>query len=213
MPGLLRDGTLSSYPCPPEGEDEMLGRCARAGATALAVLSLGAGAAQAARTYPDRRGDVRGGAGPDLTEVRISDTKAAVTFRVRFATAPPLRTSTHGGWVDMLLIAVDVPPFGPQPRVPGGEWPGANYALGTHGPSATGMMVRLGTGSGTSRRVATFKIATRGTNVSFSIPRSTLGKATSFRFTVAAARELGSETGGGVDLLPATGTLLYVLTR
>ncbi|MGZ4389161.1 MAG: hypothetical protein ACXVZL_07255 [Gaiellaceae bacterium] len=60
-------------------------------------------------------GDVRGGAGPDITSVWVSHTSQAVTFRVRFAKAPPLGASARQRWVDMLLIGIDVPPRGPLP--------------------------------------------------------------------------------------------------
>ncbi len=189
-------------------------RSALVGTAVLAALSLGSGAAFAARTYPDRSGDVKGGAGPDLVALRISNTRSAVTFQVRFATAPPLRAPTRAGGVDMLLISIDVPPLGPRPLLPGGEWPGANFALGTHGPSATGLMVKQG-GPGIpveSRQIARFKIATRGASLTFSIPRRTLGKATWFAFSVAAAREMTQGPGGGIDLAPASGTLRYAMT-
>jgi hypothetical protein len=189
------------------------GRYALAGATALAALSLAGGTAFGARTYPDPSGDLKGGAGPDVTALRITDTKAKVSFRVRFAKAPPLRASAKGGWVDMLLIGIDVAPFGALPIAPGEGWPGAEFALGTHGPSTTGLMVRTGNGVPVAkRRVATFPITTRGATLTFSIPRGTLGAATSFRFIVASAREMQSDTGGGVDVAPASGAFRYTLT-
>jgi hypothetical protein len=105
----------------------------------------------AATSYSDRLGDVQGGAGPDLAAVTVANTKTMVTFRIRFSKAPPLRFSAAKGWVDMLLIGVDVPPIGPRPQIPGGPWLGANFALGTHGPSKTGLIVKLGKGIPSSR--------------------------------------------------------------
>ena len=179
----------------------------------LAVLVAAAAGAPASNGYADRVGDVKGGAGPDIARVTVSSTATKVMFRVRFATSPPLGVSTRNGWVDMLLIGIDVPPLGARPRVPGGEWPGADFALGTHGPSPTGTMVRLGSANEVPvkpTRVATFKILTRASTLTFSIPRRTLGRVRWFTFTVAAARE--RENGGGVDLAPARGTFRYVLT-
>jgi hypothetical protein len=189
-------------------------RCSLLGACVLVLLAASSGGASAARGYPDRAGDVTGGAGPDMTSVNVSNTATVVTFRVRFARQPPLGVSTSKGWADMLLIALDVPPFGPRPVAPGGEWAGANFAFGTHGPSKTGLMVKLGAGfPQASRKVATFTITTTGSTLVFSIPRRPLGKAASFTFMVAAAREmLNGPSGGGIDVAPANGTFRYTLT-
>ena len=138
--------------------------------------------------------------------VAVSNTKTEVTFRVRFAKTPPLRVSTRGGWIDMVLIGIDVPPLGPLPEIPGGEWPGANFALGTHGPSATGQLVRLGKGD--ARRVAAFKVVTAGSTVTFSVPRRALGNPAFFTFVVAVTREEGT-AGAGFDVAPSHGTLRY----
>jgi hypothetical protein len=175
----------------------------------LAVLLLVGGVALAAKSYTDRVGDVKGGTGPDIASVKVSNTTTKVTFGVRFAKAPPLRVNRSKGWIDMLLIGVDVPPLGPRPTVPGGEWRGANFALGTHGPSKTGLLVRLGQGK--SRQVARFRIVTRGSTLTFSIPRRALGSPAWFTFTVATARETEQE--GGLDFAPARGTFRYTLTR
>jgi len=54
---------------------------------------------------------------------------------------------------------------------------------------------------------------TIGSTLTFSIPRSLLGGARWFTFTVAAASESAEETGDGAfDIVPARGTLRYVLT-
>jgi hypothetical protein len=181
------------------------------GVSLFVVLFLICGAAFAAKSYPDPVGDVKGGPGPDIASVAVSNTKTNVTFRVRFAKAPPLRVNEREGWIDMLLIGVDVPPLGPRPIVPGGEWRGANFAMGTHGPSKTGLLVRLGKGE--SRQVARFKIVTSGSTLTFSVPRRALGNPAWFVFTVAAAREMAKEEqGGGVDFAPARGTFRYTLT-
>ena len=182
-------------------------------ASFLAAFVLLCGIAYAAKGYPDRAGDVAGESGPDLVSIGLSNTKASITFRVRFANAPPLRVSARQKWVDMLLIGIDVPPVGPRPVTPGGEWPGANFALGTHGPSKTGQLVRLGNGiTRSSRQVGTFRVVTRGATVTFSIPRRLLGSPRWFMFTVATARERDATSGGGIDLAPARGTFRYALT-
>ena len=176
----------------------------------FAVCGLGLGLATTA--YPDRPGDVAGGRGPDITSIQISHTATSITFRVRFASAPPLRVGGREQWVDMLLIGIDVPPLGPGPTAPGGEWPGADFALGTHGPAAAGKVVRLRKPPGDSRLVATFPITTRGRAIVFAVPRRVLGNPRWFRFSVAAARESQSEN-GGVDVAPDRGTFRYVLER
>ena len=184
----------------------------RLAARTVALLAAGAlvllcGAASAAVTYPDRMRDLRGGAGPDIVSVNVSATDAAVTFRVRFATAPPLRVSTRDGWVDMLLVGIDVPPLEPPPA-PGGEWRAADFALGTHGPSRTGQLVRLGTAL--PRRVATIPVVTTRSTVSLSIPRRALGNPARFAFQVAAARELREDAAGDrVDFAPGRGVFRY----
>ena len=113
----------------------------------------------------------------------------------------------------MLLIGIDVPPLGPPPIRPGGEWPGADFALGTHGPSTTGQVVRLGRGApATTRLVAAFKVTTCGKSLTFSIPLAAIGGPAWFRFSIAVARETTNEASeGGLDLLPDRGTLRYAL--
>lgn len=166
------------------------------------------GAVLAAKTYSDPVGDVKGGTGPDVTAVAISNTASTVTFRVRFADAPPLRVHPRGRWVDMLLIGIDVPPLGPSPVTSGGEWRGADFAVGTHGPSRTGRLVRLGKDH--SAPPLRIKIDTRGRIVSFSIPRAALGNPRWFAFSVAAAREGETDArGGGFDVAPARATFRY----
>jgi hypothetical protein len=183
-------------------------------AASLLALLVPCGIAFAARTYPDRLGDVTARSGPDLRSMTVSNSGTTITFRVRFATSPPLRVDVREKWVDMLLLGIDVPPLGPPPVTAGGEWGGANFALGTHGPSKTGRLGRLGKGvAAGSRLVATFKVITRGATLTFSIPRRALGNPGRFTFTVAAAREFDAETpGGGVDFAPGRGTFRYTLT-
>jgi len=174
-----------------------------------AVLIAAVAAACGGRSWPAGYGDPVGDVdhGPDLASVRVSNTDADVSFAVRFASEPPLRVDEGEGWVDMLLVGIDVPPLGPEPVAPGGEWRGADFALGAHGPSTTGVLVRLGRG-----KVADFDMVTTGSTLTFSIPRSAIGDPERFTFTVAAARESGDEgTGGGFDVAPERGTLSYVL--
>ncbi len=187
----------------------------RGGVFLFAVLFLISGVAFAAAGYPDRVGDVKRGTGPDIASVMVSNTTTTITFRVRFADAPPLRISQREGWVDMLLISVDVPPLGPRPTIPGGDWRGANFALGTHGPSQTGLMVRLGQDIPAGSRIpARFKIVTSGSTLTFSIPRRALGSPAWFAFTVAAAREMpNDQQGGGIDFAPPGGNFRYTLTH
>ena len=176
------------------------------------ILLLMCGAALAAKSYPDRVGDVKRGTGPDIASVAVSNTKTSVTFRVRFAEAPPLRFNEAEGWIDTLMTLIDVPPVGPLPRFPGG-WPGANFAVGTHGPSKTGVLVRLDKSG--SRQLARFKLVISGSTVSFSIQRRALGNPAWFTFQVAAGRESeNEEQGGGADAAPGfRGTFRYTLTR
>ena len=191
-----------------------LRRCTAFGASLLAVLLLTCGVAFAAKSYSDHAGDVEGGSGPDIVSLKVSNTRTKVTFALRFAKAPPLRVSAREGWIDMLLVGIDVPPLGPRPITPGGEWRGANFALGTHGPSRTGRMVRLThPAAAESRQVATFGIVADGSTLTFSVPRRALGNPGWFTFTAAAARETADEgRGGGADFAPARGTFRYALT-
>jgi len=176
-----------------------------------AVLIAAVAAACGGRSWPAGYGDPVGDVdhGPDLASVRVSNTDADVSFAVRFASEPPLRVDEGEGWVDMLLIGIDVPPLGPEPVAPGGEWRGADFALGMHDTAKTGMLVRLGGG-----KVADLDVVSSGSRLTFSVPRAALGDPEWFTFTVAAARESGDEaSGGGFDIAPAHGTLRYTLAR
>jgi len=180
------------------------------GVLMLAFVASICGAALAAKNYPDRVRDVEGGEGPDIASVTLSNTASTLTFRVRFVSAPPLLVNTGKKWVDMLLIGVDVPPFGPKPSSPGGEWPGADYALGTHGPSGIGRLVRLGRKHATPIRI---ELVTSGRTVSLTVPRRALGSPRRLTFSIAAAREGSSAaTDGGFDLAPQNGTFRYELS-
>jgi hypothetical protein len=182
--------------------------------TSTLLLSLLAicGVALGAKAFSDPAGDVQGGSGPDVVGVKLSNTASTLTFRVRFASAPPLRVSTREKWVDMLLIGLDVPPLGPPPVRSGGEWRGADFALGTHGPSRTGQLVRLGKKH--SAPPIRFKVVTRGRTLSFSIPLRALGQPRWFSFNVAAAREGETQAGGGgFDMAPRHGTFRYRLSQ
>ena len=177
---------------------------------AMLTLLVVCGAALGARVYSDPAGDAR--LGPDIRSVAVSNTSTHLTFRIRFTTAPALRVGPREGWIDMLLLGIDVPPLGPRP-IPDGDWVGANFAAGFHGPAKTGVLVRLGKGS--QAVVARFRVITRGTAVTFSVPRRALGFPTWFVFEMAAAREWNDE--GAVpsrakpDLVPADGTFRYTL--
>jgi hypothetical protein len=172
------------------------------GAALFVALAAACGGASWPRSYDDPAGDVE--LGPDITSVRVSRTETEVTFALRFATEAPLRVNESERWIDMVLIGVDVPPLGPEPVVPGGEWRGADFALGTHGPSQTGKLVRLN-----GRNVTDFDIVTNGSTLTFSIPSRALGDPGWFTFVVAAAREGDEAAAGGYDVVPALGTLRY----
>lgn len=183
-----------------------------ASAASLAIGLLG-GSALAAHGYGDPPGDAR--QGPDVRAVTISNTRTTLAFAVRFASAPPLRVSAREGWVDMLLIGIDLPPIGPAPVAPGGEWRGAELALGTHGPSKTGLLVRLNPLQ--EGRPTRLPITVAGSVLRLVVPRSALRGATWFRFSVAAAREWNEGSaeppGARPDIVPDRGTGRYALSR
>lgn len=181
------------------------------GVLGAVALIAGVSAAGAATTYRDRVGDVKGAAaGPDLVSITVSHTAKTVTFRIRFAKAPPLRWSTAGKWVDMILLGIDVPPLGPRPTPTG--WPGVDYFLGAHGAQKTVVLVKPGTRSGTpSKRLGLYPLAVEGATLSFTVPRARIGSPGWFAFSVAAAREVEG-AGGSEDYAPASGTFRYRLT-
>jgi hypothetical protein len=188
--------------------DDVLRRTTIALALPALVVALAAGAALAAVTYPDPSGDVKAGAGPDLTAVTVSHTPRLVTFRVRFATAPPLRLSVAQRWVDMLLIGIDVPPRGLR-RGPQ-DWRGVDFAAGLHGAQKTAVVVNQ------NRRaiVARVPVVMSGRTLSFSIGRRALGDPAWLDFVVTAAREQSDESavGGEPDVAPSRGVFHYRLT-
>lgn len=183
-------------------------------AAALPVLALGLGgaAAGAGTGFGDPVGDVEGGAGPDLTMVSVSQTASIVTFRFRFAAAPPLGVSVQGRWVDMLLIGIDVPPRGLKRGVHG--WAGLDYYAGLHGREKTAIVVKASPTrpSQPSRVLTRPKVTVSGRTLSFSVSRSTLGDPAWIEFVVAAGRETSDQaSGGGSDEAPSHGTFHYQL--
>jgi hypothetical protein len=168
-------------------------------------------------TFRDPVGDVAGGDGPDIVSVTVADTSADVTFAIRFAEAPPLRTSPSEGWIDMALVGIDVPPYGPPPG-PIGGWPGVDYVAGLHGaqpdilfrrmePPAEGGDQPTGTASATPdapEQAVRLDATVDGATLRFAIPRRLLGDPPSFAFNVAAGRE-GETRGGGSDSAPSIG--------
>ena len=178
----------------------------------LLTLALVAGAAAAAAetSFPDPVGDTRGGPGPDITSVSLSRTSSTVTFRVRFAKAPPLGMSVKEQLVDMLVIGVDVPPRGLK-RGPQG-WMGADYYAGLHGTQTTAIVVKSSPTKPSQKVVARPNVKVVGRTVSFSISRAALGRPNWIEFVVAAGREASDQaSGGGSDEAPSRGVFHYQL--
>ena len=178
--------------------------------TLIALVALGCGSAGVTElALEDPADDVPTAAGPDIVAVAVERDADTIRFRVRFAAAPPLGVSLQDGWVDMILIGIDVPPFGAPPVTPGGEWRGADFALGTHGPSAGGILVRLRADAAPELK-AEIPLETDGTTIFLSVPRRELGDPARFAVSVAAAREwneAGDEPAGAKpDVAPDTGT-------
>lgn len=173
---------------------------------ALAVFAVFGTAALAGTTYGDPVGDVPGGAGPDLASISVSNTQKAITFRFRFAKAPPLAFSQKEKRADMLLVLVDTPPFAIR-KLPSG-YLGADYYLGTHGAATTGSLVQAKT-----RTRTTIPVSIAGRTLTLTVKRRRLGDPARFCFVVAAGRETGTENGDGdADFAPATGAFRYRLT-
>ena len=154
---------------------------------------------------------MKGGAGPDLTSLSVSHTATAVTFRLRFAQAPPLGVSAEG-WVDMLLVGIDTPPRSLS-RTPRGSY-GLDYYAGLHGAEQTAVLVRSAVtkpGS-TSRVIARVEAAVTGRTLGFTIARKKLGDPDWIELVVAAGREgTEREAGGSADEAPARGAFHYDL--
>jgi hypothetical protein len=182
--------------------------------TALATLvAAGCGSGGTTeRSLDDPPGDVPAGTSPDIVAVAVERDDETITFRVRFADAPPLDVSEEDGWIDMLLIGIDVPPLGSPPVAPGGEWSGADFFLGTHGPFEDGMLVRTAAGKIPPVELmrTDIPLVTDGATLSLLVPRSALGDPETFSISVAAAREwneAGDEPAGAKpDIAPDTGT-------
>lgn len=185
-------------------------------AAVLPALALGIGVATApgATTFPDPAGDVQGGAGTDSTSIVVSHTGSTVSFRFHFPSAPPLAISARKGWVDMLLLGIDVPPRS-LTRTPHG-WVGVDFYAGLHGPEKTALLVKASpTRPSRPRGVVTRpKVTVDGRTLSFSLGRAKLGDPAWIEFVVAAGRETSDQaTGGSSDEAPNRGTFHYQLRR
>jgi hypothetical protein len=183
----------------------------------VALLAAGCGSSgggRAERSLEDPAGDVAAATGPDVVAVTVERDAETITFRVRFAAAPPLEVSEEEGWIDMLLIGIDVPPLGPPPAAPGGEWRGADYALGTHGAFESGMLVRLtpsaSEAEAASEKRAEIPIATDGATLSLPVARDELGDPGTVAISIASAREWNEandeQAAVTPDIVPDTGT-------
>jgi hypothetical protein len=181
-------------------------------AVAVLVLLLGGGAVVSLGTasFRDPVGDVKGGAGPDLAAISVSHTTKTITFRLRFAKAPPLGANA-GKWVDVLLIGIDVPPRGPKSGPHG--WTSPDYYAGLHGTDKTAVLLKTPTTqSGQGKVLARPKVVVAGRTLGFTISRSALGDPPWFEFAVAVGRETASQAPkGGTDEAPAHGTFHYKL--
>jgi hypothetical protein len=182
-------------------------------AVLLLALSIGIPTALAATAFPDPVGDVQGGAGPDITSIAVSHTASTVTFRLRFASAPPLGFNARKRWADMLVIGIDVPPRSLK-RGPHG-WAGLDYYAGLHGSDRTAIVVKTSPTKPSRRSVlARPTVTVGGRTLSFSIGRSTLGNPAWIEFVAAAGRETSDQAnGGGSDEAPNHGTFHYRLRR
>lgn len=151
---------------------------------------------------------------PDLTALTIASDATTVRLRFTFRSAPPLSAGAGGGWTDMLLMGIDVPPIGPTPT-PGG-WTGLDYALGMHGVDDRAvfraMQPRFGErgGVGGAPGLRTLGSRVSGREIHIDLPRALIGNPAYFDFQAAVGREGSDESGEG-DLLPDTGTARYRL--
>jgi hypothetical protein len=185
-------------------------------AAALLIVGLAlAGAAAGAETgFADPVGDVEGGAGPDLPMVSVFHTRSTVTFRFRFAKAPPLGMSVKGRWVDMSLIGIGAPPREVKRGMHG--WAGLDFYAGLHGREKTTIVVKTSPTrpSQPTRVLARPKVTVSGRTLSFLVSRNTLGDPAWIEFVVAAGRETSDQaSGGGSDEAPNRGTFHYQLRR
>lgn len=188
----------------------MRARLHRATLVALVLVLAGAAASGARTGFADPIGDVVGGTGPDITGVFVSHTASTVTFRVRFATTPPLGISAREGWVDMLLVGIDVPPRGLKRSANG--WRGLDYYAGLHGNDNVAMLVKPPAAQPwRGKTLARPRVTRSGHTLTFSLSRRLLGDPAWIEFVLAAGRETAAQAGGGGDEAPNRGTFHYVL--
>lgn len=173
----------------------------------LAAIVAALAVAGTGTTARDPVGDAHGG--PDITAVSVSHTAASVTFAVRFAHAPPLGVSRSGGWVDVLLVGIDVPPRGLVRTANG--WRGLDYFVGLHGTDRLAMLVKASPGKPwQSRVVGRPKVTVRGSTLRISISRRSIGDPAWLELAAAAGREGATEMGGG-DEAPNRGVIHHRL--
>jgi hypothetical protein len=86
------------------GVAERLHRLTIAAVLLTLALGIGVATALAATAFPDPVGDVQGGPGPDITSVVVSHTASTVSFRFRFASAPPLGLSARARAIGHAMV-------------------------------------------------------------------------------------------------------------
>jgi hypothetical protein len=189
----------------------------------LAVLLLTATPALADERFTDPGGDVRGGPGPDIISVVVSQPDTGkVSIAVEFAADPPLGVDVVQGSTDMLLVLLDT-------GEPSASAQDADYATGVHGANLT---ESVGTGAPLRDlrdlrdlreqpdmtgdygiRMGIVGVAVAGRTVTLTIPLDAIGNPDRVDFVLGTGREGPEGASGGSDGYPDEGWQTYLLAE
>lgn len=153
--------------------------------------------------FGDPVGDTKGGVGPDIVAVTVSQPDAAtVRFSIEFAVAPPLGIDTAAGSTDTLMVFM-----GTQPDT--ATTLKNLFVMGLHGATiqdeaANGAHLSVPPDESRTLRERVVKVTVDGATVTMTLTREILGNPAKLYFMVGVGREGPADQTSGGDTCPDT---------